>query len=120
MGRLQRSRGASTEREIATHLSEQLGLDVKRKLGQARDSGEDISVPPFRIEVKRRRKIATLDFLKQCETGSVAGEIPMVVMRVDGDLRPVVMLRLHDFIPLMKQQLSGGETCQAMSESVER
>ena len=42
MGRLQRNRGATTEREIANYLTEQLGTVVKRKLGQARDSGEDI------------------------------------------------------------------------------
>jgi hypothetical protein len=105
MGKLQRQRGASTEREIANHLSEQLGFPVKRKLGQARDSGEDINVPPFRIEVKRRKKIAVLDFMRQCETGSTAGEVSVVIMRVDGDLRPVVMLRLDEFIPLMRARL---------------
>lgn len=105
MGKLQRQRGASTEREIANYLSEQLGFVVRRKLGQARDSGEDINVPPFRIEVKRRRKLAVLDFMRQCETGSTAGEVSVVIMRVDGDMRPVVMLRLDDFIPLMRTRL---------------
>jgi hypothetical protein len=108
MGKLQRQRGAATEREIATHLSAQLGIEVKRKLGQARDSGEDINVPPFRIEVKRRRSLAVMDFMRQCETGSTAGEVSVVIMRVDGDLRPVVMLRLDDFIPLMRSRLGGG------------
>lgn len=107
MGRLQRTRGASTEREIATYLSEQLGQIVKRKLGQARDSGEDISVPPFRIEVKRRQKIAVMDFIKQCETGAGEKEIPIVIMRVDGDLRPVVMLRLDAFVPMMREWVNG-------------
>jgi len=107
MGKLQRQRGAATEREIASHLSVQLGIEVKRKLGQARDSGEDINVPPFRIEVKRRRKLAVLDFMRQCETGSTAGEVSVVIMRVDGDMRPVVMLRLDDFIPLMRTRLGG-------------
>lgn len=105
MGRLQRQRGASTEREIAAHLSAQLGIEVKRKLGQARDSGEDISVPPFRIEVKRRQKLAVMDFMRQCEKGSIEGEVSIVIMRVDGDLRPVVMLRLDDFIPMMRNRM---------------
>jgi hypothetical protein len=105
MGKLQRERGASTEREISTYLSEQLGVTVRRKLGQARDSGEDISVPPYRIEVKRRKKIATLAFLKQCEVGCDDSEIPVVVMRVDGDLRPTVMLRLEDFVFLMRETM---------------
>lgn len=102
MGKLQRTRGASTEREVANYLSEQLGFEVKRELGQARDSGEDISVPPFRIEVKRRKALAVMDFMRQCEKGSEPSEIPIVIMRVDGDLRPVVMLRLDLFMGMMK------------------
>lgn len=108
MGRLQRQRGATTEREIANYLSDELGIAVKRKLGQARDSGEDISVPPFRIEVKRRKKLAVMDFMRQCETGSLETEIPVVIMRVDGDTRPVVMMRLDQFIPMMRGELIGG------------
>lgn len=105
MGKLQRDRGAATEREIATYLSEQLGTAVKRKLGQARDSGEDISVPPFRIEVKRRKRISVMDFMRQCETGSTPQEVPLVVMRVDGDMRPVVMLRLDAFVKMMAKEI---------------
>ena len=105
MGKLQRDRGASTEREIANYLQDHLGMVVKRKLGQARDSGEDLSVPPFRIEVKRRKKLMVLNFMKQCEMGSLPTEIPLVIMRVDGDMRPVVMIRLDQFIPLMRESL---------------
>lgn len=105
MGRLQRNRGATTEREIANYLTEQLGTVVKRKLGQARDSGEDISIPPFRIEVKRRRGFAGLSFLTQAETGAQPGEIPMVIVRVDGDMRPVVLVRLEEFVKLMREEL---------------
>lgn len=121
MGRLQRQRGALTEREIANYLSEQLGTVVKRKLGQARDSGEDISVPPFRIEVKRRKKLAVLDFMRQCETGSLPNEIPLVIMRVDGDTRPVVMMRLDQFMPMMQGEVieenSGAKNQDAVSPS---
>jgi len=109
MSRLQRDRGATTEREIANYLSpcvsEQLGTVVKRKLGQARDSGEDISIPPFRIEVKRRRGFVGLSFLTQAETGAEPGEIPMVIVRVDGDMRPVVLVRLEEFVKLMREEL---------------
>lgn len=108
MGRLQRDRGASTEREIASYLSDQLGTAVKRKLGQARDSGEDINVPPFRIEVKRRKQLSVIHFMRQCELGSEASEIPVVVMRVDGDTRPVVMLRLDQFVHMMRDRITGG------------
>lgn len=105
MGRLQRNRGATTEREVANYLSEQLGTVVKRKLGQARDSGEDISIPPFRIEVKRRRGFAGLSFLEQAETGALPGETPVVIVRVDGDMRPVVLLRLEQFVKLMREEI---------------
>lgn len=108
MGKLQRDRGASTEREIASYLSDQLGVAVKRKLGQARDSGEDINVPPFRLEVKRRKRLSVIHFMQQCEHGSEANEIPVVVMRVDGDTRPVVMLRLDQFVHMMRDRIVGG------------
>jgi hypothetical protein len=102
MGKLQRTRGATTEREIANYLSEQLGTVVQRKLGQARDSGEDISVPPFRIEVKRRKGFAGMKFMEQCETGAGEDEIPIAIVRVDGDKRPVVMIRLDQFVSMMR------------------
>lgn len=110
MGKRQRQRGAETEREVANFLSEQLGMEIKRKLGQARDSGEDISVYPYRIEVKRRKKLAVTDFIEQCETGVQPGEIPIVIMRVDGDTRPLVMLRLEHFIETMKEKIQRGMT----------
>jgi hypothetical protein len=109
MGKLQRTRGATTEREIANYLTDELGIAVKRKLGQARDSGEDISVPPFRIEVKRRKAFAGMKFMHQCETGMQAGEIPIAIIRVDGDTRPVVMLRLDDFVPMMRDVIMDPE-----------
>ena len=58
MSAYQRRRGAGFEREISGYLSERLGRVVKRKLGQARDSGDDIQVGRFRIECKRRASIA--------------------------------------------------------------
>ncbi len=105
MGKLQRDRGASTEREIANYLSDQLGVVCKRILGQARDSGEDINVPPFRIEIKRRKSFAGLKFLLQCEKGAKIKEIPIAIIRVDGDTEPVVMLRLNKFIKFMREEI---------------
>lgn len=102
MGKRQRERGAETEREVANYLASAIGVEVKRKLGQARDSGEDISLPPFRMEVKRRKKLAVMDFMRQCEKGSATGEVPLVVMRVDSDMKPLVMMRLEDFVPFMR------------------
>ena len=105
MAKISRDRGASTEREICNYLSDWLGVKCVRKLGQARDSGEDISVPPFRIEVKRRRSFAGLKFLLQCENGAKQKEIPIAIVRVDGDTEPIVMLRLNKFIKFMREEI---------------
>jgi hypothetical protein len=43
-GKSSRDKGARGEREFAELLSNELGQVVKRKLGQARDGGDDISV----------------------------------------------------------------------------
>lgn len=109
MGKLQRDRGASTEREICQYLQDRLRQPVKRRLGQARDSGEDISVPPFRIEVKRRRRFVAQQWMQQCETGSHPGEIPVVVVRVDGDTEPMALLRLEDLTDWMLAEVSDGK-----------
>ena len=47
------------------------------------------------IEVKRRAKIAALDFLRQAERDT-QGDVPIVVMRENGDTEWEVMLRLFD------------------------
>ena len=105
MGKRQRERGAETEREVANYLAAVIGVEVKRKLGQARDSGEDISLPPFRMEVKRRKRLAVMDFMRQCEKGSLPEEIPLVVMRVDSDTKPLVMLRLENLLPFLRAEV---------------
>jgi Holliday junction resolvase len=64
-GKTSRNKGARGEREFAEMLSNELGQVVKRKLGQARDGGDDIQVGRFRIEVKRREKLAIEAWCKQ-------------------------------------------------------
>jgi hypothetical protein len=56
MGRAERAKGARGENEYASLLAEALGQPIRRKLGQARDGGDDIEVGPFRIEVKRKQR----------------------------------------------------------------
>ena len=43
-GRAARNKGAAAERELASMLSNELGVVVKRKLGQAREGGDDIQI----------------------------------------------------------------------------
>jgi large subunit ribosomal protein L19 len=61
MGRAERLKGARGENEVAALLSESLGIAVKRKLGQARDGGDDIQVGRWRLEVKRRERIQAFE-----------------------------------------------------------
>jgi len=52
MGKMQRDKGARAENQLAAMLSDDLGLCIKRTLGQARDGGADIMLGPFAIQVK--------------------------------------------------------------------
>ena len=95
-GKTSRNKGARGEREFAELLSNELGQVVKRKLGQARDGGDDIQVGRYRIEVKRREKLAIEAWCKQVEAsctvaadisedGQVKDEVPVVVFRRNGE-----------------------------------
>jgi len=108
MGKAQRVRGGANEREVCADLSDALGRVVHRKLGQARDGGDDIEVKPFRIECKRRRKIAAYKWIEQVEVAVGARDgvrqIPVVVARADGE-DSIAILKLADFIPLMRGEI---------------
>lgn len=104
MGASQRRKGAVAERELASLLSLELGWNIKRKLGQARDSGDDMDVGPFRIESKRRKGIAVYPWLEQVQACSGPGQIPVVMARADGK-GWIVILALEDFLPLMRGEL---------------
>lgn len=92
MGASQRTKGAGGEREAAKALAEEFGIPVKRTLGQARDSGTDIHLGRWRIEVKRRKRVANLyDWLKQAEDTCGPSQQPAVMLRADGEGWLVVM-----------------------------
>lgn len=84
-GKTSRNKGARGERELAEMLTNELGFDVKRKLGQARDGGDDVQVGKFRIEVKRREKLAIEAWCKQVEAATQPGEVPVVAFRRNGE-----------------------------------
>lgn len=103
-GRRSRNKGAAAERELATMLSDELGFVVKRKLGQARDGGDDIQVGKFRLEVKRREALRLDDWCKQIESAAQPGEWPVVVYRRNGQpWRAVVPIEL--LIKMMREDL---------------
>lgn len=109
MSAYQRRKGACGENELAAILSEQLGRVVKRKLGQARDSGDDIQIEKFRIEVKRCQTLKVPKWCKQAEEASGAGEVPVVAFRRNGEPWRVI-LQLDDFLPMLRGELSGTPT----------
>lgn len=84
-GKSSRDKGARGERELADLLSNELGQVVKRKLGQARDGGDDIQIGKFRIEVKRREKLAIEQWCKQVEAASEPQDVPVVAFRRNGE-----------------------------------
>jgi len=56
VGALSRTRGVTAERELRRLLADELGVEVVRNLGQARDGGADLlGVPGYAVECKRCR-----------------------------------------------------------------
>lgn len=103
MSKSQRNKGAAGEREWCDVLKTR-GYDAKRALGQARDGGGDVPMPPVLYEVKRRAGIAVRSFLDQAVAAlpQYPGcEIPAVAMREDGRTDWMVLLRAEDFLNLL-------------------
>lgn len=105
-GRMSRNKGAAAEREFTALLSDHLGTKVQRKLGQARDSGDDAQWGKFRFEIKRRETLAIMEWCRQIEAHCANGDIPVVAFRQNNQEWRVV-LRLTDFLPLMQGELIG-------------
>jgi Holliday junction resolvase len=103
-GRGKRNKGAAGERELAGILKDNLGFEVKRNLGQARDGADDITIQKFRIEVKRQERLQVDKWSEQVESCSKSGEIPVLAYRRNGQPWRVC-LRLDDFIPMLRDAL---------------
>lgn len=112
MGKAQRTKGATFEREVCAALRDRLGIDVTRNIGQARDGGNDIDVGPWVIECKRRKRLVTLrQWMDQAKAAIPAVlrrrpnggliPVPVVVLRDDGG-DPLVLCTLDHFL-LMTQ-----------------
>ena len=102
MGKMQRNKGATYEREIVHALVER-GYLAARNLTQTREGGADIILQDFIIECKRRASIAIYDWLDQATLAAKGRKRPLVVAR--GDRREsVVILRLEDFLDLVGER----------------
>ena len=105
MSASQRTKGAAGEREWCDYLKANGYPDAKRLLGQARDGGGDVPLPPMLYEVKRRRGIAVRQWLDQAVASVVnykGCEVPAVAMREDGRTEWMVLLRAEDFIKMLR------------------
>ena len=99
MSKMQRTKGASFERDIVNVLKEH-GYEAGRNLTQTRDGGGDIDLPRWLLECKRYAKIAVYVWLKQAIKAARLGQIPVVIARADKE-DAIAILRFTDFMELM-------------------
>lgn len=106
-GRRNRERGQETEREACALLSAEFGQVVKRNLGQERDSGTDIHVGPFAIEVKRRKAIAGLyEWLQQAQEAARSQGLQMGCVMARADGKPFLVIQpFEDWARLARGEL---------------
>lgn len=99
MGKSQRTKGASYEREVCDVLSQAVGQKVQRHIGQARDGGNDITVGQLVIECKRRKTLGTVEkWLQQAKAAKKRdSDVPVVVARSDGG-KSFIIMDLDDFL----------------------
>lgn len=105
MGKSQRTKGHSYEREVVNDLRDTFGIDVSRNLTQTRDSGGDILLDDFLIECKRRAGIAVYEWIKQAEKSCNKHQKPIVVCRADGE-KSLAIMKWDDFKKLLGNELS--------------
>ena len=120
IGKNNRLRGQQGEREIATILTAELGIPVKRLLGQARDGGADIYTKPYRWEIKRRKagNIA-YQWMEEAYAALLPGDRPLVAFRSDGK-KWLVVMPIEEAIKLIREELINEQVPDAApsSESV--
>ena len=123
MGKSQRDKGARVERDIAKALCSYFGVPVKRRLGQARDSGEDLTADklPFTIEIKARADApAVQKFLEQARDAS-RDTMKAPIAIVKGDRKPpIVVMYLTDWLELAMPAVQQFEREQSRSNYVPR
>lgn len=83
MSASQRRKGAAAERELCKLLADELGIEVRRNVDQARAGGADcLQVPGFAIECKRHERLSRPAWWAQAvEQGRKAGAEPLLFYR---------------------------------------
>jgi len=104
MGALSRRKGRRFEQELVHLFREAMpGAEVRRGL-QSRGGEEvaDLDCPVFWIEAKRGRQPNVRAALRQAETNTPKGRIPLAVIR-DDRAEAFVSLSLDDFLELVRE-----------------
>jgi hypothetical protein len=102
-----KQKGKRGELEAAKAWQEATGLTVRRTAQVDGSLSADLTgVDGLHLEVKRRARIAALDFLVQAETDAADeqqshGGVPLVLMRQDNDCNWAVMVRLDRLADLV-------------------
>ena len=94
-----RSKGKRGELEARDAVREHWGaLECVRSAQRAGYHSSDLAdaLPNAHVEVKRRKRISALRFFEQAESDKREEEMPVILMREDGDPRWVVMFRIED------------------------
>lgn len=84
MSSMQRNKGARAENQLSSMLQDDLGIPVKRTLGQARDGGADIMLGPFAIQVKHAARAQIKSWWQQTVTDAYkAKKIPVLAYKIN-------------------------------------
>lgn len=84
MGKMQRTKGARAENQLASMLSDDLGFDIKRTLGQARDGGADILLGFMAIQVKHAAKANIKAWWQQtCADAAKCKKAPVLAYKIN-------------------------------------
>lgn len=96
-----RQKGARIEREAAKAVTA-IGIEMERGARNGVPGADDcVGWPGVHVEVKGRKKIAAMDFMRQ-SVRDAKGNLPVVVMREDrGEF--VLMVRLSDLPALCER-----------------
>ena len=114
-----RQKGKRGELEAAKAWEQATGLSVRRTAQVDGGLSADLTgVDGLHIEVKRRARIASLDFLLQAETDAAdehqsQGGVPLVLMRQDNDRNWALMLRLDNLADFLS--ILAGQACKQNS-----
>ena len=81
MGKMQRTKGATAERELLARLNEGLGINLSRNLKQTREGGADCDdLEGFSLEIKRQETLCLPDWWRQANE-QAGDKIPVLAYR---------------------------------------